>query len=111
MRDVTRQMPTVTIHAMRFKRRTQSLLSRTPTTFTPPLALAYVKELSADYLMGAILDARGTLLAGDERLARPAREWASLAGWGDAPSAPAGAGGAGSSGAVGAAGGAGAGEA
>jgi hypothetical protein len=37
-------------------------------TLTPELALAYVKELSADYRSGVILDARGAPLAGDERL-------------------------------------------
>jgi hypothetical protein len=74
MRAVTRQIPTVTIHAMRFKRGTDSVLSRTRMTFTPEVALAYVKELSADYRAGVILDAQGTVLAGDERLARTARE-------------------------------------
>ena len=37
-------------------------------TLTPELALAYLKELSADYRSGVILDAHGERLAGDERL-------------------------------------------
>jgi hypothetical protein len=36
---------------------------------TPELALAYIRELSADYLAGAVLDAHQNLLAGDPRLA------------------------------------------
>jgi hypothetical protein len=36
---------------------------------TPELALAYIRELSADYLGGAVLDARGNRLAGDAALA------------------------------------------
>ena len=43
-------------------------------TFSPDLALAYVRELSADYREGVILDAHGAVLSGDERLARAARE-------------------------------------
>ena len=39
-------------------------------TLTPELALAYLKELSADYRSGVILDAHGATLAGDEELAR-----------------------------------------
>jgi hypothetical protein len=53
-------------------------------TLTPELALAYVKELSADYRAGAILHVRGALLAGDERLASAARGIVA----GDAPDAP-----------------------
>src|SRR5690242_303912 len=74
-------MPTVAIHAMRVKRDTQPLLSRTRMTLTPDLALAYVKELSADYRSGAILTAEGAFLAGDEALARAAR---AIAGWSEA---------------------------
>jgi hypothetical protein len=68
---VIRQMPTVTSHAMRFKRDIGGLLSRTPmtTALTPALALDYVRELSTDVLAGVVLDAHGTLLAGDHRLA------------------------------------------
>jgi hypothetical protein len=36
---------------------------------TPELALAYIRELSADYLGGAVLDAHGRRLAGDPALA------------------------------------------
>ena len=43
-------------------------------TLTPELALAYLKELSADYRAGVVLDAAGTVLAGVESLAAPARE-------------------------------------
>ncbi len=42
-------------------------------TLPPDIALAYVKELSADYRTGAILAADHTLLAGDEQLATLAR--------------------------------------
>src|SRR5690349_2778065 len=73
MRALTRQMPTVTSHAMRFSWGTERLLSRTRMTLPPDIALAYVKELSADYRTGAILDAGHTLLAGDARLANLAR--------------------------------------
>src|SRR4051812_3008174 len=49
----------------------EGLLSRTAMTaaLTPELALAYIRELSADYLGGAVLDARGDRLAGDAALA------------------------------------------
>jgi len=40
---------------------------------TPALALDYVRELSADIVDGVVLDAGGTLLAGPEALAEPAR--------------------------------------
>jgi len=40
---------------------------------TPPLALDYVRELSADVLAGVVLDAEGALLAGPAALAEPAR--------------------------------------
>jgi hypothetical protein len=43
------------------------------TPLTPALALAYVRELSADVIAAAILDAAGALLAGPEPLAEPAR--------------------------------------
>jgi hypothetical protein len=36
---------------------------------TPELALAYIRDLSADYLAGAVLDAHGQRLAGDSALA------------------------------------------
>jgi hypothetical protein len=38
-------------------------------TMTPELALAYLKELSADYRAGVVLDADQRPLAGDRRLA------------------------------------------
>src|SRR4051812_13908245 len=36
---------------------------------TPDFALAYIRELSADYLAGVVLDARGACLAGEAALA------------------------------------------
>ena len=42
-------------------------------TLPPDIALAYVKELSADYRNGVILDADHTLLAGDAQLQHLAR--------------------------------------
>jgi hypothetical protein len=48
------------------------------TPLTPALALAYVRELSADVIAGVILDDAGARLAGPEPLAEPARallEW------------------------------------
>ena len=41
---------------------------------TPVRALDYLRELSADIRAGAVLGADGTLLAGPESLAAPARE-------------------------------------
>jgi hypothetical protein len=41
---------------------------------TPPLALEYLRELSADIRAGVVLDSSGELLAGPEALAAPARE-------------------------------------
>jgi DNA-binding protein HU-beta len=43
------------------------------TPLTPALALAYVRELSADVVAAAVLDETGALLAGPEPLAAPAR--------------------------------------
>jgi len=43
------------------------------TALTPALALDYVRALSADIVDGVVLDAAGTLLAGPEALAAPAR--------------------------------------
>jgi hypothetical protein len=40
---------------------------------TPALALDYLRELSADIRAGAVLGADGSLLAGPEALAEPAR--------------------------------------
>jgi hypothetical protein len=41
--------------------------------FTPDLALAYLRELSADIRASVLLDARGERLAGPEALVAPAR--------------------------------------
>jgi hypothetical protein len=43
-----------------------------PPALTPPLALEYVRELSADVRCAVVLDDRGALLAGPEDLAAPA---------------------------------------
>jgi hypothetical protein len=43
-------------------------------TLTPPLALEYLRELSADIRSGVVLDPDGALLAGPEELAGPARD-------------------------------------
>ena len=37
-------------------------------TLTPPLALDYLRELSADIVAGVVLDRAGTLLAGPDDL-------------------------------------------
>src|SRR5689334_7372593 len=51
------------------------VLSRTPMTaaLTPDIALAYLRELSADLRAAVLLDAAGAHLAGPEPLAEPAR--------------------------------------
>ena len=41
---------------------------------TPDFALAYIRELSADYLAGVVLDARGACVAGEAALAPLARD-------------------------------------
>jgi hypothetical protein len=43
-------------------------------TLTPPLALDYLRELSADILSGVVLSPDGTLLAGPEPLGEAARD-------------------------------------
>ena len=43
-----------------------------PPALTPALAVAYVRELSADVRAVAVLDAGGAVLAGDEAVARAA---------------------------------------
>jgi hypothetical protein len=48
-------------------------MSRAP-TLTPPLALNYLRELSADIRAGVVLAPDGELLAGPEALAGPARD-------------------------------------
>src|SRR4051794_9866967 len=82
---------------MRVKRVTRRVLSRTRMTLTPDLALAYLRELSADYRAGVVLDAEGRPLAGDERLATAARAalWRDAAAGGAAGGGRAGAGAAG----------------
>ena len=47
---------------------------------TPAQALAYLRELSADVRAGAVLDARGGLLAGDAALAPAAAQLAAALG-------------------------------
>ena len=49
-------------------------------TLTPPLALDYLRELSADIRSGVVLAHDGALLAGPEALAGPARDLLRLAG-------------------------------
>jgi hypothetical protein len=43
-------------------------------TLTPPLAIDYLRELSADIRAGVVLDPEGKLLAGPEDLAGAARD-------------------------------------
>ena len=47
---------------------------------TPPLALDYLRELSADIRAGVVLAPEGELLAGPEELAEPARDLFEAAG-------------------------------
>jgi len=47
---------------------------------TPTLALEYLHELSADIEAGVVLGADGTLLAGADELAGPARDLVAAAG-------------------------------
>jgi hypothetical protein len=47
---------------------------------TPPLALDYLRELSADVRTGVVLGPDGALLAGPDELAEPARELFQAAG-------------------------------
>jgi hypothetical protein len=49
-------------------------------TLTPPLALDYLRELSADIRAGAVLDAEGHLLAGPQDLGDAARDLVTAAG-------------------------------
>jgi hypothetical protein len=49
-------------------------------TLTPPLALDYLRELSADIVAGVVLDAEGALLAGPEDLGEAARDLMAAAG-------------------------------
>ena len=43
-------------------------------TLTPPLALDYLRELSADIVSGVVLDRAGNLLAGPDDLGEAARD-------------------------------------
>ena len=49
-------------------------------TLTPPLALDYLRELSADIRSGVVFDPGGALLAGPDGLADPARDLLAAAG-------------------------------
>jgi hypothetical protein len=49
-------------------------------TLTPPLALDYLRELSADIRSGVVLDGAGTLLAGPKDLGGAARDLLEAAG-------------------------------
>jgi hypothetical protein len=51
-----------------------------PSALTPALALDYLRELSADIEAGVILGTDGTLLAGADELAEPARDLLAAAG-------------------------------
>src|SRR4051812_4598955 len=75
-----RQMATVASQAIR--ENDTGLSSRTPVTaaLTPELAIAYVRELSADVRAAVVLDGDGVRLAGPEALAGPARALLAAAG-------------------------------
>jgi hypothetical protein len=49
-------------------------------TLTPPLALDYLRELSADIVSGVVLDGSGKLLAGPQDLGEAARDLMTAAG-------------------------------
>jgi hypothetical protein len=49
-------------------------------TLTPPLALDYLRELSADIVAGVVLDGDGKLLAGPDELGEAARDLMMAAG-------------------------------
>jgi hypothetical protein len=49
-------------------------------TLTPPLALDYLRELSADIVAGVVLDGDGKLLAGPDDLGAAARDLVAAAG-------------------------------
>jgi hypothetical protein len=92
MRLATTQIATVTSQAIRDSG-TRRLFSpkahepcpdlravTAPPALTPPLALDYLRELSADIRAGVVLDPEGALLAGPEALAEPARDLIKAAG-------------------------------
>src|SRR5689334_17173555 len=66
MSAATRQMPTVTSHAMRESGDMRGLFSRTPmpAALASAVALGFLRELSADITAAILLDARGERLAG-----------------------------------------------
>ena len=83
-----RQIATVVSHAMRDSG-TGPYSTAAPMTpasrpapqgLTPALALAYVRELSADVRAGVVLGRDGALLAGPDELAAPARALIAAAG-------------------------------
>ena len=83
MSAATMQMATVTSQAI-LERGTDGYsrersMSPAP-TLTPPLALDYLRELSADIRSGVVLDAAGKLLAGPEELGEAARDLVQAAG-------------------------------
>jgi hypothetical protein len=83
MSAVIRQMATVTSQAI-LERGTDGYsrersMSPAP-TLTPPLALDYLRELSADIRSGVVLDAAGKLLAGPQELGDAARDLVRAAG-------------------------------
>jgi hypothetical protein len=49
-------------------------------TLTPPLALDYLRELSADIVSGVVLDSGGKLLAGPQELGEAAQDLMRAAG-------------------------------
>jgi hypothetical protein len=77
MSAVIRQMATVTSQAI-LERGTGGYSRERPMspapTLTPPLALDYLRELSADIVSGVVLDRAGKLLAGPEELGEAARD-------------------------------------
>src|SRR3954469_10378518 len=83
MTDATTQMATVTSQAI-LERGTGGYSrerSMTPApTLTPPLALDYLRELSADIVAGVVLDGGGQLLAGPAELGDAARDLLGAAG-------------------------------
>jgi hypothetical protein len=80
---VIRQMTTVTSQAI-LERGTSGYSRERPMspapTLTPPLALDYLRELSADIRSGVVLDPEGTLLAGPKELGEAARDLMQAAG-------------------------------
>jgi hypothetical protein len=83
MSAAIRQMATVTSQAI-LERGTggysrERSMSPAP-TLTPPLALDYLRELSADIRSGVVMDAKGKLLAGPKELGEAAHDLVQAAG-------------------------------